>query len=274
MVQGISRRQVEQLLKITKEPEKIFKISKEKLRTANLSEKQCNQILETNENNLIIEKEKLEQKKVKFITTDDENYPKKLKHIYDYPYWLYAKGNISILNNVGISIIGSRNCTRYGENVAKKLATELAKHNINIISGMARGIDTCAHIGCLIGGGNTIAVLGSGFEKIYPKENEKLLNIIIENGGTAITEYSINEQPKSSNFPARNRIISGLCDKLIVVEAGERSGTFITVDFALEQGKEIFAVPGNITSSASRRYKPPYKGWRGAFYICRRCISI
>ena len=190
---------------------------------------------------------------LKYITINNKEYPEKLKNIYNPPKGLYAIGNLDLLNLPSVAIIGSRNCSRYGEMVAKKFGQDIAKKGIAVVSGMARGIDTFAHIGCLLGNGKTIAVLGSGLNNIYPKENEKLFHRIIEKGGVIISEYQPQEKPISEHFPARNRIISGLCDKLIVVEAAKRSGTFITVDFALEQGKEIYAVPGNITSYKSER---------------------
>ena len=152
-------------------------------------------------------------------------------------------------------IIGSRNCSRYGETVAKKLAHDIGKKNIHVISGMAKGIDAFAHIGCMNSKGKTLAVLGCGVDNIYPKENEGVYKNILQTGGVVVSEYPLNTEPLAQHFPARNRIISGLCEKMIVVEAGERSGSFITVDFALEQGKEVYAVPGNITSPYSKRNK-------------------
>lgn len=190
---------------------------------------------------------------MEYITFESKYYPEKLRNIYNPPKRLYIKGNVQLLNEQSVAIIGSRNCSKYGETVAKSFAMELGKNGIVTISGMAKGIDTFAHIGSLIGNGETIAVLGSGLNRIYPKENEKLFYKILEKGGTIISEYSPKEEPLPEHFPARNRIISGLCDKLIVVEAGKRSGTSITVEFALEQGKDIYAVPGNITSYKSER---------------------
>lgn len=211
---------------------------------------------------------------MKFITINDNEYPEKLKTIYNPPKGLYVEGNYDLLNGFAISIIGSRNCSRYGEIVARKLALDFARLDIPVISGMAKGIDTCAHVGALTGNGRTIAVLGSGFNNIYPKENENLYNKIIERGGAIVSEYSPDEKPIPTHFPERNRIISGLCDKLIVVEAGERSGTFITVDFALEQGKEIYAVPGNITSISSKRYKYVNKRRCYSDNLCSRCCLL
>ena len=188
---------------------------------------------------------------MEYISIGDKRYPEKLKCIYNPPKGLYVIGNTKLLNKYAIAIVGSRNCSKYGAIVAKKFAMDLAKSEINVISGMAMGIDTYAHIGSILGKGKTIAVLGSGLNKIYPKENEKLYYKILEKDGLIISEYEPNEEPKAVHFPERNRIISGLCDKLIVVEATKRSGTSITVNYALEQGKDIYAVPGNITSFKS-----------------------
>lgn len=181
----------------------------------------------------------------------DEKYPSKLKNIYDPPHALYIIGNVEILNNVGVSIIGSRRCTKYGIEMSQKFAYLLAKHNINIISGLARGIDTNAHIGTLKAKGKTIAVLGSGLDNIYPQENIGLAKNIVKNGGAIISEYPLGTKPLPMNFPKRNRIISGLSDALIVVEATKKSGTSITVDYALDQGKEVYALPGNINQITS-----------------------
>ncbi len=186
------------------------------------------------------------------ITINDDNYPSKLKNIYDPPKKLYVLGDYKILNDFSIGIVGTRRCTRYGKNIAKSFSYNLAKCGINIISGMAIGIDTSAHIGTIMGKGKTIAILGSGFKHIYPKENMDLLNKIIETGGAIVTEYQEDEYPLPEHFPKRNRIISGLSDGIVVVEAGKRSGSLITVDFALDQGKEVFAVPGDINSKTSK----------------------
>lgn len=180
---------------------------------------------------------------MKIIKITDNNYPQKLKNIQNPPMQLYVLGDETILNNFGLAIIGCRQYSDYGKKVAKELSFKLAKQGINIISGMARGIDSFAHISCLSAGGKTIAVLGSGFNNIYPKENLELFKEIIKNGGAVITEYSPDTRPLGTNFPIRNRIISGLSDGIIVVEARRQSGTLITVDYALEQGKDVFAVP-------------------------------
>lgn len=189
---------------------------------------------------------------MKIIKIEDKEYPQNLLKIYDPPKQLYVLGNEKILNEPGIAIVGSRNCTKYGEQTAKSFAYNLARYNINVISGMAKGIDSAAHIGSVMGSGKTVAVLGSGFNHVYPKENMQLFNKILESGGAIITEYEPDTMPDGKNFPRRNRIISGLSKGVVVVEAAERSGSLITAELALEEGKEVFAVPGNINSLLSK----------------------
>ena len=188
------------------------------------------------------------ESKIKTITIDNENYPILLKQIYDPPKVLYVQGNVEILNNPSIAIVGCRDNTEYGKKAATYFSYNLAKQNINIISGLAKGIDSFAHIGALQAEGKTIAVVGNGLDTVYPKENEDLVKRIINQGGAIISEYPIGTKPEKEHFPARNRIISGLSKAIIVVEAKEKSGSLITVDFAIEQGKDVFAVPGNINS--------------------------
>ena len=179
---------------------------------------------------------------IKVITIGNKEYPKTLTKIKDPPLCLYTKGNIELLNTYGIAIIGSRKCSKQGVMLAKKYAKELAVHGITIISGLAEGIDTAAHKGALEVGGNTIAVLGNGFNHIFPKMNQDLFNKIVQNG-LAITEYLPNEEAKSEYFLQRNRIVSGLSLGVLIIEAKYRSGTSVTAKLAKEQGKEIFCVP-------------------------------
>lgn len=188
---------------------------------------------------------------MKILKFNDKEYPQKLRYINDPPKQLYILGNEKILNSFSLAIIGCRDYTEYGKRISKDLSFKLSKKGINIISGLAKGIDSFAHIGCIVGGAKTIAVLGSGFNYIYPKENIELLKEIVKNGGCIVSEYKEDTKPLQQNFPKRNRIISGLSNGVIVVEARQRSGTLITVEYALEQGKEIFAVPGNINKSTS-----------------------
>ena len=187
---------------------------------------------------------------IKIINISDDNYPAKLKNIYAPPITIFAKGDISLLNSKSIAIVGSREPSKYGIYVAEKFSKELSKEGITIVSGLARGIDTFAHVGALSSFGKTIALLGSGIDVVYPKENAKYYREISEKG-LIISEYIVGTAPESKNFPQRNRIISGLSDGVLVVEARKNSGTMITTDFALEQGKELYVIPGNITSNLS-----------------------
>ena len=190
--------------------------------------------------------------KVIKINMNSKYYPERLKNIDSPPKELYCLGNLELLNyKNNIAMIGSRNCSSYGERAAKDFAYNLAKVDICIVSGLAKGIDSFSHIGALNAKGKTIAVLGSGLDNIYPKENINLVEEIIKNNGLVISEYPLGTKPLKYHFPARNIIISGLSDSVLVVEARKNSGTNITVDFALEQGKDIFVVPGNIYSKTS-----------------------
>ncbi len=186
------------------------------------------------------------------LTWQNENYPKQLKNIYQPPKTIYAIGNIHICNQKSIAIIGCRNNSDYGKNVALQFSYELAKQGIVIVSGLAKGIDSYAHLGAVYAKAPTIAILGSGVDVIYPKENAKLYEQILQYGGCILSEYPLHTKPEKLHFPARNRLISGMVEAVVVIEARMKSGTMITVDFALEQGKEVFAVPGNITSLNSQ----------------------
>ncbi|WP_010249083.1 DNA-processing protein DprA [Acetivibrio cellulolyticus] len=183
---------------------------------------------------------------IKIVTIKDENYPEYLKNIYDPPITLYMKGNMTKQEKY-LAVVGSRKATSYGLNMAEVVSRELSRCGITVVSGMARGIDTFAHKGALSVGGKTVAVLGCGLDIVYPYENKKLMENIIENGA-CLSEFLPGTQPVAGNFPARNRIISGISMGVIVIEAGERSGSLITANFALEQGREVFALPGNVNS--------------------------
>jgi len=198
-----------------------------------------------------LEKEfrKLKENKIKVITIDQKEYPFLLKNIYAPPPLLFYKGNKNI-SNKSLAIVGSRKTSAYGRKYAEYFARKLSAKGLNIISGMARGIDTYSHYGALKGGGSTVAVLGSGLEYIYPPENARLYEEIIEKG-TVISEFPIGVKPLPENFPRRNRIISGLSLGVIIIEAAEKSGSLITANYALEQGREVFALPGNIDRPGS-----------------------
>lgn len=186
------------------------------------------------------------------LNLQDEYYPKRLQQIYKPPKKIYAIGNITILNQKIVAMVGCRKNTDYGKNVALQFSYALSQEGVIIVSGLAKGIDSYAHLGAIYAKAPTIAILGSGLDIIYPKENAKLYEQILQYGGCIISEYPLHTKPAKLHFPERNRLISGIAEGIIVVEAQMKSGTMITVDFALEQGKEVFAVPGNITSINSQ----------------------
>lgn len=182
----------------------------------------------------------------KKIIIEDEIYPERLRNIPKPPNQLYILGNEQILNEKSIAIVGSRVCTPEGAKIAEQFAKTLSKNGICIVSGMAKGIDTAAHIGALKAGGKTIAVLGGGFKYIYPEENTNLFFSIIENNGAVVSEYKESTQPSSNRFVERDRIVSGLSMGVLIVEAKHRSGTAITAEYARKQGRKIFCIPHSL----------------------------
>ncbi len=187
----------------------------------------------------------------RILPLNDPNYPPLLKQIYDPPAVLYVRGDISILLRPALAVVGTRHPTPYGSGMAERLACDLAARGIIITSGMARGVDTAAHRGALAGKGKTEAVFGTGINVPYPRENTRLSEQILASGGALVSEFPIDTFPAPQNFPIRNRIISGLSFGVLVVEAGEYSGTRITARCALEQNRDVFAVPGNVTNRNS-----------------------
>lgn len=185
------------------------------------------------------------------IGLDDPAYPAGLRQIYDPPLVLYVRGDASTLARPGIAVVGTRHPTPYGIGMAERLACDLAARQLIIFSGMARGVDTAAHRGALAARGKTVAVFGTGIDVAYPKENARLAEQIVAAGGALVTEFAVGTFPAPQNFPIRNRIISGLSVGVLVVEAGEYSGTRVTARCALEQNREVFAVPGNVTNRNS-----------------------
>lgn len=192
--------------------------------------------------------EYMKKNNIDIISIKDEKYPQILKNIYDPPISLYIRGNQKILNNKCLAIIGCRELSDYGKKATKYFAYNLSKRDFTIVSGLAKGVDSYAHIGTLCAKAYTIAVVGNGLDIIYPKENVYLANEILKNNGAIVSEYPLGTKPEKMNFPARNRIISGLSKGVLVVEAKQKSGTLLTVDFAIEQGRDVFVVPGNINS--------------------------
>ncbi len=185
------------------------------------------------------------------VSLDDPEYPARLKEIYDPPLVLYLRGDRAALSQPGIAVVGTRHPTPYGIGMAERLSCDLAARGIIIISGLARGIDTAAHRGAVQAKARTAAVFGTGIDVVYPRENHKLADRIVELGGALISEFPIGTFAAPQNFPIRNRIISGMAIGVLVAEAGEYSGTRITARCALEQNREVFAVPGNVTNKLS-----------------------
>jgi len=195
------------------------------------------------------ELEKAARSGISLLPMTHRDYPGELRHLPDPPPLLYVRGTLR--EEPAVAVVGSRRATAYGKFMTDRLVRELARHGIAVVSGMARGIDTAAHWGALRAKGRTVAVLGSGMDVVYPRENGELMERIPESGAV-VTEFPFRTPPLAANFPARNRIISGLSMGVAVVEAGEKSGSLITARLALEQGKEVFAVPGSIDSPVSR----------------------
>jgi DNA processing protein len=197
------------------------------------------------------EMEKLVKYHVQVLTCNDKDYPRRLKEIYDYPPVLYVKGTILPEDEWCLAVVGTRRATVYGKQVTEEMVTDLARSKITIVSGLAKGIDTVAHRTALEAGGRTLAVLANGLDTVYPAENSNLARAVMENGAL-ISEYPLGAKPRAENFPRRNRILSGLSMGVLVTEADENSGAMITARDALEQNREVFAIPGSILSPASR----------------------
>ncbi len=252
MIRGIGPRTANQLLDRFGSPAQVFVASrlaleKEGLKSETIAELHDSEILEKAN----AEIERLEKLSAQVITRDDEAYPPLLREIHDPPIALYVRGDLArACQQPCLAIVGSRRCSTYGLNAAQSLARDLAANGLTIISGLARGIDAAGHRGALEAGGLTIAVVGTGLETTYPKEHKKLEEEIIAHGAV-ISEFPLGTPPLPQNFPYRNRILSGLGFGVMIVEAAEHSGSLITARLAYEQGREVFAVPGNITSQTS-----------------------
>lgn len=196
------------------------------------------------------EMEKLERHHVSFLTWEDDHYPSLLRKTYNPPPVLYVRGELLPEDEWSVAVIGTRKATMYGKQVTRMLSGDLARNHVAVVSGLARGIDSVAHRAALDAGGRTVGVLACGLDRVYPAENRDLARAIVENGAL-VSDYPLGTPADARNFPPRNRIISGLSLGVLVVEAGARSGALITVGFALEQGREVFAVPGNIVNRNS-----------------------
>ncbi len=253
MTPGIGPRKATQLLERFGSAENVFHARRGELESLRLKPETIESLLKRE----FHDKAEEELSKVKesggdVLILDDGSYPYLLREIADPPITLYVKGNWQACFDAPcIAVVGSRRCSTYGENASEMLSRDLAANEVCVISGLARGIDSAAHRGAISGKGKTIAVLGTGINQIYPKENARLVEQILDSGGAVVSQFPLETPPLKENFPYRNRIISGLSLGVLIVEASERSGSLITARLAMEQNREVLAVPGNITSKNS-----------------------
>ncbi|MFQ6112630.1 MAG: DNA-processing protein DprA [bacterium] len=251
-IPGIGPSRIRALIGRFRTTSDVFQVSVDELSSVDgIDQKTARSIKSSDASNFVKEQlKKLKECGAKMITFWDEQYPEQLKNIYDPPAVLFVRGSFKREDNCSIGIVGTRQPSNYGKLATEKIATGLARRGLTIVSGLAYGIDTLAHIYALKGGSRTIAVLGSGVDVIYPGKNRKLSERIISNGAI-VSEFPLGTEPEWKNFPRRNRIICGLSLGTVVIEAGEKSGALITAAMALDQNREVFAVPGNIDSPKS-----------------------
>src|SRR5579862_1845975 len=251
MIPGLGTRKSGQLIESFGTPERIFRASRSELESAGLPSSLAQSIASGCAfDEAVDQQQKLTAAAVELVTMTDPRYPTGLLQIFDPPPMLFVRGRVELLKSLMIAVVGTRRPTAYGTTVSTRLAKDLAGAGLTIVSGMARGIDTAAHRAALDAGGDTIAVFGCGVDQVYPSENRKLAEQIAEKGA-AISEFPMATPAYPQNFPVRNRIIAGMSAGTIVVEGGEYSGSAITAKLAIEQGRDVFAVPGNITSKMS-----------------------
>ena len=252
IVRGIGPAKVRALLDHFRDLRLAWEATADQLRAAGLDSRALKSLLAVREKlDLEAEVARLERAGVRVVTWSSPDYPDRLRHIYHPPPVLYLRGSLAPADEWAMAVVGTRRATVYGKEATRHIAGELARTGVTVVSGLAKGIDTAAHRAALKAGGRTIAVLGCGVDVIYPAENRNLMQRIVEQGAV-ISEYALGTPPERSNFPPRNRIISGLSLGVVVVEAAQRSGALITADFAAEQGREVFAVPGNMFNRTSK----------------------
>jgi len=251
-INGIGSAKIEHMLGVFGSAERVFRATSSELaQIEGLTNENIKNILDNaNDEVLFVRSSWIKERGVTFLSRYCDGYPRALKEVAAPPFGLFVKGKLPDDDAPKVAIIGSRRCTEYGRSVSHKLALELAAAGVIVVSGFAKGIDSVAHRAALQAGGETIGVMGCGIDICYPAENKQLMNDIV-NSGCLMSAYLPSSRPLPAYFPARNRIISGMCKAIIVVEASMRSGTLITVGHALEQGREVFAVPGSILSSLS-----------------------
>jgi DNA processing protein len=251
MSAGVGTRKAGQLVEIFRTPQAIFRASREELEEAGLSPAVAQSVASGCAFEEAAEQhEKAAKLGVQLVPITDSRYPARLKEIFDPPPLLYARGRVELLGHLMLGVVGTRRPTAYGTQVATRLSKDLSEAGLTIASGMARGIDTAAHRAVLDAGCDTVAVFGCGVDEVYPAENRKLAETLAEKG-LVISEFPMGAPPYPQNFPVRNRIISGMSAGVLVVEGGEYSGSTITAKLASEQNREMFAVPGNVTSKMS-----------------------
>jgi DNA processing protein len=251
-VPGIGAARLQALLDYFGDLETAWRANVHDLRQAGLDRRSLDNLVNLRrELDLEAEMDKLERAGVHCLTWADPEYPPNLRHVYNAPPVLYVRGQVHERDEWSVAVVGTRRASVYGKEAARAIVSGLVQAGVTVVSGLARGIDTVAHQTCLDGGGQTIAVLGCGVDVIYPRENAQLAAEIVERGAL-VSEYPLGTRPEASNFPPRNRIISGLTLGTVVVEAGQGSGALITADFAAEQGREVFAIPGNIFARGSQ----------------------
>jgi DNA processing protein len=253
MTPGIGPRAATKLLERFGSPDAVFHARRGELESLRLKPETIESIIGRSlHDKAAVELDRVKEIGGDVLILDDGSYPGLLREIDDPPPVLYVKGDWqACFDQPGVGVIGSRTCSTYGENSSEMLARDLASRGICIVSGLARGIDAAAHRGAISGKGKTIAVLGTGIDSIYPRENTGLVRDILQSGGCVVTQFPLGTPPLKDNFPYRNRIISGLSLGVLIVEASERSGSLITARLAAEQNREVMAVPGNITSGNS-----------------------
>lgn len=245
-VMGIGPARLRALLDALGDVRNAWHASPDALEATGLDRRSLANLLDAREHlDLAAELQRLDRARVAVLTWESQDYPTNLRNIVDAPPVIYVKGELLPEDDWAVAIVGTRRASAYGKEAARRLAADLAHHGVTVVSGLASGIDAAAHQAALDAGGRTLAVLGSGVDVIYPAENRRLAQAITHQGAL-ISEYALGTQPERNNFPPRNRLISGLSLGIVVVEAGQRSGALITADFALEQGRDVLAVPGSI----------------------------
>ncbi len=252
LTQGLGPSRIKKLIEVYGAPDRVFEASLTELEATGMRAVSAQSIANGKSMELAQQEcAKAVEAGARIVSLSDPEYPSRLNEIYDPPIILFVKGSVAALSQPGIAMVGTRHPTPYGNGMAERLSSDLAARGLVIISGLARGIDTASHRGAVAAKGKTIAVLGTGIDIMYPKENTRLTEQIIALGGALITEFPVGTPPTPQNFPIRNRIISGMSAGVLVVEAAEYSGTRITSRLALEQNRDVYAVPGNVTNKGS-----------------------